>query len=191
MLCQYGDSAALCLCFSLLMLPNRLSTSFPLLHCSCLVMAPTTMCTGLSEGSQGVCPFLPYLFISSLSPTPNRSPTKLHERGFVGLASHRLGNWPPRVELLHKPISLATGHSLCGCLWVRHQFSVQSAVARKAGLRFTSCAESTVCGHFYHKRVVGEAGSLINGPFSSTVTQHSTVYCLLSGLMSTVPLCYK
>lgn len=35
------------------------------------------------------------------------------------------------AELLHQPISLATGHSRYGCLWVRPQCSVQSAVARK------------------------------------------------------------
>lgn len=64
---------------------------------------------------------------------------------FKGTLKEALCDWAVTIqgtvttwaELLHQPISLATRHSMYGRLWVRPQFSVQSAVAGEAGLRVT------------------------------------------------------
>ena len=64
---------------------------------------------------------------------------KLCERGcLIGQSSSRI-QWPRWAEFLHQPVSLAIGHPEYHSLWVKHQFLVQSAITKEAGLWLTSC----------------------------------------------------
>ena len=124
-----------CLCF-LCSSRHRLSVVLSLLHCSCCVTAPTAWSQGIWTPlwvSAHFCPIFP------LS-TPNRSQIQIVWKRLclIGQSSSRI-QWPRWAEFLHQPVSLAIGHPEYHSLWVKHQFLVQSAITKEAGLWLTSC----------------------------------------------------
>lgn len=135
LLCQYGDSATLCVCF-LRSGGHSLSVFLSLRHCSCCVTAPTAWSQGFRTPLWGSAHFCPTFRLS----TPNGSQILIVWKRLclIGQSSSRI-QWPRWAELLHQPVSLAIGHPEYHGPWVKHQFSVQPAMTKEAGLWLTSC----------------------------------------------------